>query len=84
MDGVTVASELVKTSYRCLRVLGDLHRIYATTPEPTNPLDFPWVIATVRYITQQVENLETHIKIALTTFRPPHQTTSDPESDQKP
>jgi hypothetical protein len=82
MTGVGVASELVRTSYHCLRVLGDLHQLYVTTPEPTNPLDFPWVHRTVREITMQVENLEAHIQIALTTLRRgPDDHKKNPEKD---
>jgi hypothetical protein len=66
MDGVTVASELVRTSYRCLRVVGDLQHLYDTTHEPNSPFDFPWVRHTVTDITRHIENLETHIQIALT------------------
>lgn len=66
LDGVGIASELVRTSYRCLRVVGDLQHLYTTTGEPNSPFDFPWVQHTVTNISRHVENLEMHIQIALT------------------
>jgi hypothetical protein len=68
---VEQSSDLVQTTYSCLRVVEELNRLYTQHQkplfeEPLHLVNFPELEPAVRDLRRRVENLETIIQIQLT------------------